>query len=74
MAKILGESGRYVSDEAVRQRERILNTAFVMIGLPTANPRHKSALTPKSHPWSMAHYDTHCHTIPSPWVWRRREC
>jgi hypothetical protein len=33
MAKILGESGRYVSDEAVRQRERILNTAFVMIGL-----------------------------------------
>jgi hypothetical protein len=24
MAKILGESGRYVSDEAVRQRRRIL--------------------------------------------------
>src|ERR1700722_1239008 len=33
MAKILGESGRYVSDEAVRQRERVLVTLCIMIGL-----------------------------------------
>ena len=31
MAKILGESGRYVSDEAVRQRRRILVTVCVII-------------------------------------------
>src|SRR5882757_8666013 len=33
MAKILGESGRYVSDEAVRQRRRILVTVCVTIAL-----------------------------------------
>lgn len=33
MAKILGESGRYVSDEAARQRRRILVTVCVIIGL-----------------------------------------
>jgi hypothetical protein len=33
MAKILGESGRYVSDEAVRQRRRILVTVCVVIAL-----------------------------------------
>lgn len=33
MAKILGESGRYVSDEAVRQRRKILITVMVIIAL-----------------------------------------
>ena len=33
MAKILGESGRYVSDEAVRQRRRVLVTVWVTISL-----------------------------------------
>src|ERR1035441_8416988 len=33
MAKILGESGRYVSDEAVRQRRRILVTVCVIIAV-----------------------------------------
>jgi hypothetical protein len=33
MAKILGESGRYVSDEAVRQRRRILVTVLVVIAV-----------------------------------------
>lgn len=33
MAKVLGESGRYVSQQAVRNRERILIIAFLVIGL-----------------------------------------
>jgi len=33
MAKILGESGRYVSDEAVRQRRRLLVTVCVTIAV-----------------------------------------
>jgi hypothetical protein len=33
MAKILGESGRYVSDEAIRQRRRILVTVCLVIAL-----------------------------------------
>lgn len=33
MAKILGESGRYVSDEAVRQRREIIITVMVIIAL-----------------------------------------
>jgi hypothetical protein len=33
MAKILGESGRYVSDEAVRQRRQIIITVIVIIAL-----------------------------------------
>lgn len=33
MAKILGESGRYVSDEAVRQKRKILITVIVIIAL-----------------------------------------
>lgn len=33
MAKVLGESGRYVSQEAVRRRERIVLTAVLLIGL-----------------------------------------
>jgi Nuclease-related domain len=33
MAKILGQSGRYVSDEVVRQRRRIMVTVWVTIAL-----------------------------------------
>ena len=33
MAKILGESGRYVSDEAVRQKRQIIITVIVIIAL-----------------------------------------
>jgi hypothetical protein len=33
MAKILGESGRYVSDEAVRQKRKILITVILIIAL-----------------------------------------
>lgn len=33
MAKILGESGRYVSDEVVRQRRRIMLTVWITIAL-----------------------------------------
>jgi hypothetical protein len=33
MAKILGESGRYVSDEAVRQKRQIIITVMVIIAL-----------------------------------------
>jgi len=33
MAKVLGESGRFVSQEAVRQRRRIVIRGFVIVGL-----------------------------------------